>query len=119
MFNEKFMSTRTAIGVCVCVLIIALAGSSTLAATCSNASLNGVFGYNHGRPGGASAVNLVVGHLTLDGQGNITSGSWTWETNDGTVMFGTTTGKYSVSKNCTGTLTLGSPAASRRTPSDR
>jgi hypothetical protein len=99
-------STRTAIGMCLCVLTIALAGSPALAATCSNASLNGVFGYSHGRPGGASTVNMVTGQLTLDGQGNITSALWTWETSDGTVSSGTTTGTYSVSTNCTGTLTL-------------
>jgi len=104
MFNERFMSTQTATGVCLCGLTIALAGSPALAATSSNASLNGVFGYFHGRPG-ALGSTIVLGQLTLDGQGTITSASWTWE-NDGTFSSGTTTGTYSVSTNCTGTLTL-------------
>ena len=50
--EENFMSTRTAIGVWLCVLAIALAESPASAATCSNASLKGVFGYSHGRPEG-------------------------------------------------------------------
>lgn len=104
MFKEKFMSTQTATGVCLCVLTIALAGSPALAATCSNANLNGVFGYFHGRPGAVGST-IVTGQLTLDGQGTITSASWTWE-NDGIFSSGTTTGTYSVSTNCTGTLTL-------------
>ena len=106
MFKGKFISARTAVVMCLAALTFALAGGSAPAATCSNASLKGVFGYTHGRPGGASSVNLVVGQLNLDGQGKVTSGSWTWETNDGTVSFGITTGTYSVSKNCIGTLTL-------------
>lgn len=104
MFNEKFMSTQTATGVCLWVFTIALAGSPALAATCSNANLKGVFGYFHGRPG--VAANIVTGQLTSDGQGNITSASWTWANANGTVSSGTTTGTYSVSTNCTGTLTL-------------
>jgi hypothetical protein len=47
----------------------------------------------------------VVGQLTLDGQGNITSASWTLSSS-GSISTGTTTGTYSISKNCTGTLTL-------------
>lgn len=97
------MSTRILIGTCACVLTIALAGSPALATTCSNASLDGVFGYFHGRPGATSTV--VVGQLTLDGQGNITSGSFTYNA-FGAISTGTTTGTYSISKNCTGTLTL-------------
>jgi hypothetical protein len=46
-----------------------------------------------------------LGQLTFDGQGNITSGSWT-ESDFGTISTGTTTGTYSISKNCTGTLML-------------
>lgn len=97
------MRFRT-IGVCVCLLIIALAVSPASAATCSNASLKGVFGYDHGRPG-ASNAGVTLGQLTLDGKGKITSGSWT-ESLNGTISTGTTTGSYSVAKNCTGTLTL-------------
>ncbi len=92
------------IGVCFCLFMITLAVGTASAATCSNASLTGVFGYVHGRPGASSAA-VTVGQLTLDGQGKITSGSWT-ESLNGTISAGTTTGKYSIAKNCTGTLTL-------------
>ena len=49
--------------------------------------------------------SIGTGQLTLDGQGNVTSALWTVE-NNGTVSSGTTTGTYSVSADCTGTLTL-------------
>jgi hypothetical protein len=97
------MRFRT-IGVCVCLFRLALAVSPAAAATCSNASLKGVFGYVHGRPGANSAA-VTVGQLTLNGQGKITSGSWT-ESLNGSISAGTTTGKYSIAKTCTGTLTL-------------
>jgi len=106
MFKVKLVSARTAVGMSLCVLTIALAGGSAPAAACSNASLKGVFGYVHGRPGGASAVHLELGQLTLDGQGKVTSGSWTQENTDGSVSSGATTGAYSVSKDCIGRLTL-------------
>lgn len=103
MFTERFIPARSRIGVCFYLLTIMIAVSPASAVTCSNASLKGVFGYFHGRPGAPSFV--VVGQLTLDGQGNITSASWTMS-NYGTISTGTTTGTYSVSENCTGTLTL-------------
>ena len=99
------MRFRT-IGVCSCLFMIALAVSPA-AATCSNASLKGVFGYVHGRPGANAGV--IVGQLTFDGLGKITSGSWT-ATQEGTIKTGTTTGKYSIARNCTGTLTLNGEA---------
>lgn len=104
MFKERFMSARSTIGVCFCLLTIALAGSPALAATCSNASLKGAFGYFHGRPG-ANLAGVIDGQLTLDSRGNITSASWTYS-NNGLISTGSTTGTYSISKNCTGTLTL-------------
>jgi hypothetical protein len=97
------MSTRSMTGVCFCVLTIALAVSPAFA-TCSNASLKGVFGYFHGRPG-ANPAAVVVGQLTLDGLGNITAASWT-QSSVGTISTGTTTGTYSISTNCNGKLTL-------------
>lgn len=103
MFKKNYVFTRNTAITCFCALTIALAASPMLAATCSYASLNGVFGYIHGRPGTPSVV--VVGQLILDGEGNVTSASWT-ETNFGTITTGTTTGIYSISPNCTGTLTL-------------
>jgi hypothetical protein len=102
MFKQSYVSARGTIGLCFCALTIVLAGTPALA-TCSNTSLSGVFGYLHGRPGTLSVV--VVGQLTFDGQGDISSASWT-ETNNGSITTGTTTGSYLISPNCTGTLTL-------------
>jgi len=73
-------------------------------AVCSNATLKGVYGYYHGRPGGGSTIKAVVGQITADGGGNLTA-SWTLSAN-GVISTGTTTGTYSISKNCTGTMTF-------------
>jgi hypothetical protein len=102
MFKWSCVSARSRVCVFSCLLTIVL-GSPALAATCSYASLKGVFGYVHGRPGTLAVV--VVGQVTLDGQGNITNASWT-ESDDGSITTGTTTGTYAISPNCTGTLTL-------------
>jgi hypothetical protein len=103
MFKKSYVSARSTMCMFFCLLTIGLAGSPALAATCSYASLNGFFGYVHGRPGTLAAV--VVGQLTSDGQGNITSASWT-ESNNGLITTGTTTGTYTISPSCSGTLTL-------------
>jgi hypothetical protein len=104
MFKQSYVSARSTMYLFACLLTIGLA-SPALAATCSYASLNGVFGYVHGRPGTLAVV--VVGQLTLDGQGNITSASWT-ESDNGSITTGTTTGTYTISPSCSGTLTLNS-----------
>lgn len=91
------------IGVCFWLFSIVFAVTPAFAASCSNASLKGVFGYFHGRPGTPSFV--VVGQLTLDGQGNVTKASYTLS-DFGTISTGTTTGTYSISDDCTGTLML-------------
>lgn len=98
-----------------------LAGGNAQAspALCSNASLKGIYGYFHGRPGGigGTGVNAVVGQFDADGVGNITGGSFTWNEGSGTITTGTFTGTYLIAKNCSGTLTFtneddgaGSPA---------
>jgi hypothetical protein len=74
------------------------------AAVCSNATLQGAWGYYHGRPLGVSDANKVVGQFTADGQGNL-SGSWTLSST-GTISTGTFTGSYTIAANCTGTLTF-------------
>ena len=104
MFKERFVSPRRVMGGCVCVLTIALAVSPA-SASCTKASLEGVFGYFHGRPGGATFAGITGGQLTLDGLGHVTSASWTASTN-GAISTGTTKGTYSISANCTGKLTL-------------
>jgi hypothetical protein len=65
-------------------------------ATCSNATLNGVWGY---------IVGAAVGQFTADGKGNLTNGSQTVSQN-GVIETQTFTGKYSVLTNCTGSVTV-------------
>jgi hypothetical protein len=72
-----------------------IAVGSASAATCANATLNGVWGY---------FVGASVGQFTSDGNGNITAGSQTVSQN-GVIETQTYTGTYSISKNCTGSLT--------------
>ena len=81
----------------------AVAIGSASAATCSNATLKGVAGsLDAGFNGGLPETTLT--QATFDGQGNL-SGTVTDSTN-GTITTGTFTGTYSVSKNCTGSLTV-------------
>jgi len=82
---------------CFVVLMFAtLVAVGSASATCSNATLIGVWGY---------FVGSSVGQFTTDGNGTITSGSQTASEN-GTIVNQTYTGTYSVGKNCTGSLTL-------------
>jgi hypothetical protein len=103
MLKKRNVFAQSMVRVCFCVFAIVLPGSPALATPCSFASLTGAYGYFHGRPGTSSVA--VVGQLTFDGQGNVTTASWT-ETDNGSITTGTTTGTYSISPNCTGTLTL-------------
>jgi hypothetical protein len=84
---------------CVILLFTTMVATGAASAVCTNASLTGTYGYFHGRPGATS--NTVIGQLTFDGLGNVTSASWT-ATNNGTIVTGTTTGEYSVPSNCNG-----------------
>jgi hypothetical protein len=88
----------------VTILFVTLIAVGSAGATCSNATLNGVYGYYHGRPDGVSGQRAVVGQMIADGKGNLT-GSWTASLN-GVVSNGSFTGAYSISKNCTGFFTL-------------
>jgi hypothetical protein len=82
---------------CFATLVVAtVIAVGPASATCSKATLNGVWGYE---------VGSAVGHFTADGQGNITSGSQTVSEN-GVIERQTFTGTYSESKNCTGSVTI-------------
>ena len=96
--------TKSCLSVLAFAAIIAIGSAS--AATCSNASLKGVWGsldagFNNGQP------EATLTQVTFDGNGNL-SGTLTNST-DGTISTGTFTGIYSVSKNCTGFFTLNLP----------
>jgi len=96
------MCSRT---ICLVVfLFVLLIAVQPAQAGCSNASLNGPYGYFHGRPSGAAGQKVLVGQIIADGKGNVV-GSWTMSLN-GAISDGNFTGTYSIAKNCTGTLTL-------------
>ena len=83
---------------CMSVVVFAtmIAAGSASAATCSNATVTGVWGY---------FVGASAGQFTADGKGNITSGSQTVSQN-GVVSTQTYTGTYSLAKNCTGSINI-------------
>jgi hypothetical protein len=82
-------------------LIAAVPAAS--AATCSNASLNGVYGIISSGLNGSLQPATSVNRVSLDGAGNAT-GSAT-KSIDGTIVTYTFTGTYQIAKNCTGTAT--------------
>lgn len=89
------------------VAVLALASMVAVrpaSAACSNATLTGIYGYYHGRPGGGATITAVVGQLTSDGKGAL-SGFWTMSSN-GTISNGSFDGTYSIAANCTGTMTF-------------
>lgn len=92
-------------GILAVFVFATMIAAEPASAVCSNATLNGVYGYYHGRPGGGSSIKGVVGQITADGLGNLTAVTWTLSVN-GAISTGTSTGTYSISKNCTGSLTF-------------
>ena len=81
---------------CFGVFVFAMIAVGSASAVCTNATLNGVWGYQ---------VGPTVGHFTADANGNITAGSQTMSQN-GVISTQTYTGTYALAKNCTGTITL-------------
>src|SRR5208282_3216547 len=69
-------------------------------ATCSTASLNGVFGFIDAGYDSTGEHGASVGQITYDGKGKVT-GAFT-HSHTGTISTLTFKGTYSVSKNCTG-----------------
>ncbi len=77
---------------------------SASAASCSDATLKGVYGIIFSGLGGDGTPRAIVGQGTADGKGNL-SGTAT-KSKDGTIITVTSTGTYSVAKNCTGSATF-------------
>ena len=81
--------------------------SSAWAATCSNASLRGTYGFLHdGTDSNGTPATAAVSQITFDS----TTGTFTGETkasHDGVITTFSFTGTYAVASNCTGT---GTPA---------
>ena len=88
---------------CLVILMFAtlIAVGSAAAASCSNATTKGVYGFIFaGSAGGQPTTS--VGQATFDGKGGV-SVSQTQSVN-GTIQTSSFTGTYSIAKNCTGTL---------------
>jgi len=79
-------------------------------AACSKESLSGVYGYYHFRSAGIGEPTATLGQFTADGKGNITKGSFT--ESYGPISTGKFTGTYSISADCTGSLTFSSEQVS-------
>jgi len=77
--------------------------SAAWAATCSNASLSGTYGFLHlGTDSSGTPATAAVTQLTFDS----TTGTFTGETtasHDGVIATEPVTGTYAVASNCTGT----------------
>src|SRR5271156_6797713 len=77
--------------------------SAAWAATCSNASLSGTYGFPHnGTDSNGTPFTAAVSQITFDS----TTGTFTVETaasHDGVIATESTTGTYTVASNCTGT----------------
>jgi len=87
----------------VLLFVAIFAVGSASAASCSDATLKGVYGFTFSGLGGDGTPRAIVGQATADGKGNV-SGTLT-KSKDGTILTLTVTGSYSVAKNCTGSLT--------------
>jgi hypothetical protein len=87
------------------LVFVAMIGVRSASAVCSNTTLQGVYGYSHGRQGGTSGIDLIVSQFTADGQG-LLKGSWTLSVSGGSISTGTFLGRYVIAQNCTGTLTF-------------
>jgi hypothetical protein len=87
--------------------VVVLAGlalsSAAGAATCSNASLSGTYGFLHGTTdSNGTPTSAAVSWLTFDS----TTGTFTGEntaSHDGVIVTEPLTGTYAVASNCTGT----------------
>ncbi|MFZ3264705.1 MAG: hypothetical protein WA172_11955 [Terriglobales bacterium] len=85
--------------------------SAVWAATCSNASLSGTYGFLHdGTDSNGTPTSAAVTQLTFDS----TTGTFTGEqtaSHDGVIVKDSVTGTYAIASNCTGTgiPTAGSP----------
>lgn len=81
---------------CLALLFAVSLTASPVHATCSNATMTGVWGY---------FVGSSIGQFTADGLGNLTNGTQT-TSSAGVVSTGTFTGTYSIGTKCTGSVTL-------------
>jgi len=92
-----------------CVMLLSLPILAlTASAQCSNASLDGAYDYlivGGVKSGDTAAFYDEFGQITLDGNGNITSGQTT-ATIAGTVTTLPVSGNYTIQASCAGTVTI-------------
>lgn len=72
---------------------------------CSNATLNGNYGFVLSGVNNTSALTVTVGQIAADGSGKLT-GSETVSNNGVITSNVSITGSYALNKNCTGTATI-------------
>ncbi len=85
-------------------MFVALMAASSFGATCTNASLKGVYGVLGSGLNGSAQPAASVSQITADGDGNLTG--TTTKSIDGEIVTFATTGTYQIAKNCTGSGTL-------------
>ncbi len=110
---RRSLVVATLLGLLALALVLAKPAHVVKAQSgCTNATLNGSYGYllqtfflpHQGTPVSSALVGASTGVETFDGNGN-TYGSETLNAS-GTVLHFTYTGTYSVNKDCTATATL-------------
>ena len=88
----------------ILALVASFVAAGPAAASCSNASLTGIYGIISSGTNTSGAQAAGVYQVDSDGSGGLT-GTGTQSTN-GTILSLTLTGTYSIAANCTGTITL-------------
>jgi hypothetical protein len=81
-----------------------LAAAEPAAASCTNASLSGIYGILLNGSNSSKDLYAGVYQIDSDGTGGLT-GTGT-QSSDGTIQTVTLTGTYAIASNCTGTLTI-------------
>ena len=102
-WGEKSMNFLRMSSIVLLFVAIFAVGSAS-SASCSDATLKGVYGFVSSGFGGDGTPRALVSQFTADGKGNL-SGTGT-KSKDGKIVTGTVTGTYSVAKNCTGSVTF-------------
>ncbi len=95
------MNSKISIAVLLFVIVIA---TGMAGATCTNATLNGVYGFISVGLNGSGVPASNVTQVKADGNGNLTG--TTTKSIDGTIVTFATTGTYHLLTNCTGSATL-------------
>ncbi len=90
-------------GTIVFVALAALAAVPLARATCTNASINGVYGVLSSGLNGSSQPAAGINRVVVDGAGNATGSAV--KSIDGTIVTYNFTGTYLINANCTGTTT--------------